>query len=184
MKDADRAIEKVLDGLRCASPLGLESRVLRAVRERRVTPVFWRKPAFAVVSAAVLAGSFFVGLTYNVRQEPIRLDAGVRVPVLEPPTLPVPAVYVDGVSVPTGKLAADVRSVPRGAAARRISREVSYPAPPLPLTDQERLLLQVAHHRTAEAVESLTPETLVAQAARDKEEFSKFFDRQTGGTNQ
>ena len=188
MRDADTSVEKVLDGLRGSRPAaGLEGRVLRAVRERRHERrgwlVLWSKQGYAAFAGLVIVAGLVLCF---VRKEPARFDPGplVRVPALAGPVAPRGAVLSRGPSVPARELAATVRRVPRGAAARRSSREVSYPAPPLPLTEQEELLLRVAHHRTAEAVASLTPEVQVAQAAREKDEFTKFFDGQNGGTHQ
>ena len=178
MKDVDEAIEKVLAGLReSRPPAGLEGRVLRAVRVRERTgmrrgPALWKVPAYAVLVAAVC-----VCLLLRM---PAHVEDGLRVnaPALRAPVPPVAAVSAV-------KCAAAERGnrVPRSAAARRVSHEVSFPAPPLPLTQQEKLLLQVARKRVPQAVMQLSPEVQIAQTARDREEFTRFFNPQDGETN-
>lgn len=52
---------------------------------------------------------------------------------------------------------------------------VSFPAPPLPLTPQEKLLLRVAHARNARQSPVLNPDLRASLASRDDENFQIFF---------
>ncbi len=52
---------------------------------------------------------------------------------------------------------------------------VSFPAPPLPLTPQEKLLLRVAHARNPRQSPVLNPDLRASLAARDDESFQIFF---------
>ncbi len=51
----------------------------------------------------------------------------------------------------------------------------SFPAPPLPLTPQEKLLLRVAHARNPQQSPALNPALRASLAARDDESFQIFF---------
>jgi hypothetical protein len=59
--------------------------------------------------------------------------------------------------------------------AAREARAVSYPAPPMPLTEQERLLLRVVHKGDPEELAMLNPVVRAARDAADKAEVEKFF---------
>lgn len=61
------------------------------------------------------------------------------------------------------------------AAAAEVSAVVSHPAPPIPPTRQERLLLEYARHGRAEDLAQVSNERRSAQEARDAEEFQEFF---------
>jgi hypothetical protein len=54
-------------------------------------------------------------------------------------------------------------------------QSASYPAPPLPLTEQERMLLRVAHRDDAKNKALLDPELQAAQSAKNTEQFQHFF---------
>ena len=51
----------------------------------------------------------------------------------------------------------------------------SFPAPPLPLTSQEKLLLRVAHAQNPQQSALLNPALRASLAARDNEDFQIFF---------
>ena len=61
------------------------------------------------------------------------------------------------------------------AAALHSHRLASFPAPPLPLTPQEKLLLRVAHARNPQQSPTLNPALRASLAARDNENFQIFF---------
>jgi hypothetical protein len=56
---------------------------------------------------------------------------------------------------------------------------VSYPAPPMPLTEQEKLLLRIAHRRDPVELAMLEPMLRTVQDAEEKEEFLRFFGQST-----
>ena len=55
------------------------------------------------------------------------------------------------------------------------TQEASFPAPPLPLTEQERLLLRLAHRGDPENMAILNPKVREAQTAKATEQFQQFF---------
>lgn len=63
----------------------------------------------------------------------------------------------------------------KSSAMRQTPHTVSYPAPPLPLTRQEKLLLQVAHAQDPQHSTVLNPNLRASLAARDTEDFTIFF---------
>jgi hypothetical protein len=67
------------------------------------------------------------------------------------------------------------RHPPRRAAGRReMARTVSYPAPPAPLTMQEKLLVQVAEHPTPGEIAMLDPVVREKQETAEDAQFAKF----------
>ena len=80
-----------------------------------------------------------------------------------------------------------VRAVRRGLMVRRVAvREagaVSFPAPPMPLTEQERLLLRVARKGDPEELALLNPVSRAARDVAEKAEVEKFFDEETDAAN-
>jgi hypothetical protein len=66
-----------------------------------------------------------------------------------------------------------VRS-PHAPAAEGTVREVSYPAPPRPLTEQEKLLLQIAQHPTPAEIALLDPVVQAKLDALEDAEFAKY----------
>jgi hypothetical protein len=52
---------------------------------------------------------------------------------------------------------------------------VSFPAPPLPLTEQERLLLRIAHRGDPVELAMLDPKMRAARDEEDKAEVQRFF---------
>jgi hypothetical protein len=64
---------------------------------------------------------------------------------------------------------------PHDAPAAGETRTASFPAPPLPLTEQERLLLRLAHRGDAENMALLNPDVQAQQIAKATEQFQQFF---------
>jgi hypothetical protein len=64
---------------------------------------------------------------------------------------------------------------PRDASALGEAQTASFPAPPLPLTEQERLLLRLAHRGDSGTAAILNPDALAAQTAKAAEQFQQFF---------
>jgi hypothetical protein len=52
---------------------------------------------------------------------------------------------------------------------------VSFPAPPEPLTEQEKLLLQIAHRRDPQEMAMLNPAVQAQQQAAEAAEYEEFF---------
>jgi hypothetical protein len=63
--------------------------------------------------------------------------------------------------------------------ALREMRAASRPAPELSLTEQEKLLLRIAHRGDPEQLAMLDPVKRAARDAEEKTEFEKFFGEST-----
>ena len=64
------------------------------------------------------------------------------------------------------------------------TRAASFPAPPLPLTDQERLLLRIVHKRDPVELAELNPALRAARAEEDKRAVQRFFEPSTTGDDE
>jgi hypothetical protein len=188
MKDAEPTIERLLAGLRDAEPQpGIERRVLEMMQARKtVAPVpFWRRVrpqtipaiAFRLASALIITGAF-VAIVLHLRS---------RVPVdsSHPPSLAVrqesPTEAIPRRVPVRGWLPAlRVRSKhSRTMPPKPDLRAASFPAPPLHLTEQEKLLLRVAHRRNPEDTAILNPAAQAAQSAKANDQFQQFFRMNT-----
>jgi hypothetical protein len=192
MKNTDQAIQKVLAGIRdCESPIGLEGRVLRAVQEhaaKRSAPGWFlfmpnRRAARSPVAA-------FISWTCAVS---LLALIGVfifhHLPVHTPARLAKNLPQVNSGIAQSAELHLDERSVqlqvktpaPRTKLQHRKSplgysiTFASHPAPPLPLTRQEQLLLQVAHRVDPKQLAMLNPTQQALENAKEKKEFQEFF---------
>jgi hypothetical protein len=184
MKDAEPTIERLLAGLRDAEPQpGIEHRILEAMqaRETVASVPFWNRlrpqtlPAFAIwlVTALAITGAFVA----------IALHQRWRVPAdsSHPSTLAVrqesPAEAItQPAPVPARRPASRVWSKhSRTAVPVSDLQAAGFPAPPLPLTEQEKLLLRLAHGRDPEDTAILNPAAQAAQSARANEQFQQFF---------
>lgn len=202
MTGPDEAIKKVLEGLRdAAAPAGIESRILEALGDhapargrggwRGWMPAWLmglmhqgagRSIAWGVALAGVLMVALIVPAVHRSRH--MATQSGRR---SAPAALPSPA--VSGTAVreaqlgapggPRPRLRANVRraEVVRagGSAALQDTRAVSYPAPPMPLTEQEKLLLRVAHKGDPVELAMLNPEIRARQETQSEDEFKEFF---------
>jgi hypothetical protein len=186
MRDAEQTIERLLAGLRDAEPpAGIERRILQALDgmearqisgaawpwRRPILPL-WSRPAMAISLAC--AAMLIVAITnYQSRH---------AAPVVRSPS--------PGSDVRQAEVAQKATVVPRRldvrVAVRRPrtqdvtvageTQEASFPAPPLPLSEQERLLLRLAHRGDAEKMDLLNPDVQAAQIAKATEQFQHFFD--------
>ena len=201
MKNSDEAVEKVLTGLRDRDvPVGMESRILRAVRNRasgRVAPRWRVLVTFSatrqILLTAVLLLVCAVGVTGLFEFSKIFLmvsniaaRSSGNIParnLADLPALPSTAQIVNRVF--REKISKQrVRSTRHiNFSARRSMQVISYPAPPLPLTQQEKLLLHVAHHVEPDDLKLLNPEQQAVQLAKINEEFNNFFG-QVPATNE
>jgi hypothetical protein len=77
-----------------------------------------------------------------------------------------------------------VRALVRGngsndSAAANDMQAASFPAPPMPLTEQERLLLRIAHRGDPVELALLSPRLRAVEDAEEKAEFQRFFGPST-----
>jgi hypothetical protein len=181
MKDADGTIERLLAGLRDAEPPGgMGGRILEALDGREAREVaasvsLWRRPlrpAIAMLSACtvILVVAIAVHQNGHTPANPshstranVRQASRAEVSPQKTPT--VPRRLASRVSV----------RHPHGVPAAEETEAASFPAPPLPLTEQERLLLRLAHRGDANNMAVLNPDVRAAETAKATEQFQHFF---------
>ncbi len=173
MKDADGTIERLLAGLRDADPPGgMERRILEALggmetRKMAASASLWL-PAMALLlaCAVILVAAIMVRQT---RHAPADLGHSTSADV-RPATRP---------ELVTQKAATGPQRTTSRVVLRRpheVPASASFPAPPLPLTEQERMLLRLAHRGDAENMAMLNPDLRAAQTAKATEQFQQFFE--------
>jgi hypothetical protein len=201
MKDADGTIERLLAGLREAKPPGgMERRILEAIdgveaREAVASASHWRLP-FRPAIAMLLACTVILMAVFTVEQRK-HVPGQQLVPLKPHGTL-------HGRPGQAGQATEGLNGAPNifsslrvgqkpqrsnGAALRQLppvkhphdapaageTQTASFPAPPLPLTEQERLLLRLAHRGDADNMAILNPDARAAQTAKAAEQFQQFF---------
>lgn len=189
--EIDRDIDQLLDGLRraTASP-GLGDRILRAAERDAAAPQASAWSQLQLVRPLKLAFVFAVGLTcaialgvflvkprplghMSTRPQPIAATETPRGSL--PASVPAPAqltrtaTHRKTAQSSSAELDQTARGNPPGAVAE------SFPAPPMPLTEQEKLLLRVAHRRDPANVAMLNPAAQATLIASEQAQFEKFF---------
>jgi hypothetical protein len=175
MNDPERTIENLLAGLRDAEPPpGMHHRILNTMvaPAGTLTPRRLLHPAIAMSLACALAITIWVHHHRRIPENLRSYTTNVDAPRMKPP-----------------QTVADRRPrEPRRSKARVLLRpthtsEVSYaeqtpgfPAPPLPLTQQEKLLLHLAHRKDAEDMNLLNPNVQAQQSAKATRQFQEFFE--------
>ena len=193
--DPDEVIDRLLTGLRDVEPpQGMQRRILDAATEHFATRRVWNlalpfTPAkswtLAVTSVAIVA----LGITWivprdlhhvNQRADTRRHDTAAG--------SARPTHVSDTESLQSQPVRHSVRATQRQtvAAVESLSTEdalavsemnaPSRPAPPLPLTRQEKLLAEAVHQAGAKELASLRPEVRVRQMELSKAEFHDFFE--------
>lgn len=142
----DERIDQALKTLSSAeAPECLEQRVLRRLETQRVEAPQgrrWLIPACALGACAVVA--LVVGIRFH-RASPV-------------PLVPAAANALPSQDLArSGALIASRRSIPlrRPHLVMKPTVEASYPAPPAPLTEQERLLVKLAQVRQRQATQAI-----------------------------
>ena len=175
MKDSQEAIDRVLTGLRdISAPVGMEGRVLAAMEQRAASGARWqwRRWLVGLAAAVVLIAAVMI----------LRPQHTAKDGILPTVTQPLIATVAKNQGRNTEILRPAQNGLVRYRQAKPVRLESKHvaelggiPAPPMPLTEQERLLLQLAHR--ADATE-LTPLNAEARTRRDAEfdaEFQEFF---------
>jgi hypothetical protein len=189
MREADETIERLMAGLRDAEPSpGMQRRILEAMEaheaissnppwHRLITPWLLRPSvAVSLVCTAALAASWIVAtrvdqpshMPANTARHSTHGDVGQRTQ---------PEVVVHEAPIAPRRTASRVSARrPRDLPAVNDMQSAGYPAPPLPLTEQERMLLRVAHRDDAANKALLNPDLQAAQSAKNTEQFQHFFE--------
>lgn len=203
MREAEARIDRVLRGLGEAQPgyaegsAGeFERRVLRAVQERAaggkqskrrglatlgVAALGVRRWRFAVAAAVlVLAALLWAGHAHRMRQGTAATVARVQSPPAAAPVRQPAENAAVGAVASLGEHRAHPASaravgVPRVERPARMVAIGNHPAPEAPLTDEERLLLRIAHRGQPDQYAALNPDARDAVAMTEKQEFRQFF---------
>ena len=187
----DAPLDHLLTGLGSASPApGFEERILRRLESYpapQLTRSPWRIWLPALTGAFACALIAFVGLHGHTvaRLSPPVLaprSAGLQSPSSQSENIPSAAASARDLH----SLTANLHKVPKfpthpqATAASPVAeagpaRLASFPAPPLPLTEQERLMLQILHKGDPEEIAMLNPDFRESLLARDRAEYKDFF---------
>lgn len=200
MKQTDEAIDRVLTGLRESEvPAGMESRVLQAMQARVAAEsveksVWWSWPRQAVYGA-LLAGLLVVVAVsvphrvHRVTPEPVgarhvegapAVIAEKAAPVVQARQARVPQRVAKPLPVRVETASAGQKGAPDSNAAEdALAREEmlapSHPAPPLPMTAQEMLLVRAVRRHDPDELAMLNPEEQKKVEAKDEAAFKVFF---------
>ena len=207
MNRADERIERVLAGLReTNTPADLDRRITEAVEKRltaagpgsawfrqrgSVTGLLLPKLAFgAVAAAAVLCVAFGLRNPHRAsdaaaaahaanvqRASPAPLEMAGTAAVPQRPSVKQGVSRKRRVNVSAVRATRAETPLPARVRANR-------PAPPMPLTTQEKLLLQLAREGDPQEIAMLNPEVRAQQEREGKAEFNNFFETPRGGDNE
>jgi len=195
-KSTEEVIGQVLAGLRgTEASAGMERRILQAVEERASTrsTSMWRWSSWSswgwggtFAAALVICGVIAISTakSHGPGQPEVRVVPVKAAPVTDSVRVAEDVQPVPAVTLRVRKPARRARFVDVKDAASADMRAVSYPAPPMPLTEQEKLLLRIAHKRDPEEVAMLNPQVRARQEAEGKVEFQQFFEPSTKGNNE
>jgi hypothetical protein len=182
MKNPDEAINKVLTALANPKPpAGMERRILE-VASAEVTagpkPARWAL-GYGIPVAISLAALLWIAKTYPY--DPIKTPP--QIAVIEPHPVVVPQAATTLAAQRPARLTASVsRNQHHTTSAFVLAK--SYPAPPMPLTEQEKLLLRVVRKGDPEELAMLNPETRARREAQDTDQFHQFFEHPRSGVNE
>ncbi len=203
MKNSEEAVEKVLAGLRSAeAPDGMQSRIAAALANHATTrpgPVGRRFAAItplrcAIAAAAVLAIVWTAPAVRRFAHAPMQSKAAspatpsliattpdtptVRTQSPSRPQAPAKARPITWTNAPNTKPVLDMEAI-----ALDEMRAPSQPPPPIPLTEQEKLLLRITRNRNPVQLASLNPAMRAERDAQEEADYQSFFEPpKTGDT--
>ena len=183
-RDEDESIDRALASLSNA-PIdnGFTQRVTQGV-EQRLRHAQVKRPVWvwgvSFATAAVVAVVAAALAVHRRHEAPVRPSQAVvatrRQPASGTPTEPAERAAIEQKGNPVRP-----HSLPRTAVARMSAgasdpaEEASFPAPPEPLTEQERLLRQIAHTGDRVELATLNPEISDRLMAQDRRQVDAFF---------
>lgn len=191
MKNTEEAIDRLLAGLRAAEPpAGMNQRITAGLHNQSATlaptrPSYGR---FAWLTAPVAAALLVFALILQagrhqarVGTQPARPEAQEAPETAQAPVraeTSSPSVQVSPTPRGSVRLASKVSSAARDmdALAEEEMRAASQPAPPLPLNDQEKLLLRMTHKKTPIELAALGPAVRAKHDAEEEADFQQFFE--------
>jgi len=196
----DDAIDKTLAALKTAAPpQGMEARILQRLQQHvpaaefswsdlfartALAGAWWRGAITGAATAMLLVGALLLA-QHSLRTRPGHAQPAVSQVAtarnLAPAVVPVAtsASARDSHANPCvtpGQLRT-TRAVPiyRAESTHYASFAPSHPAPALPLTAQERALVQLAQTADPKVLAALSPEARAKTAAQEADDFNKFF---------
>ena len=195
-------VDRILTGLRDATPpAGMEQRILNTLeaeansstvsfRANRGTPAFRDARAKISLRWAAIAAVATVAVFTGMRMRHHETSSNVSVFTETTPR----TAAATRIEVPTPLLPAVARSTPsrntqsQGAEmgevhpqliqvsqAEDAATQISHPAPPVPVTAQEQLLLRYAQHARTEDLAQISTERKTAKEDKEAAEFQAFF---------
>ena len=205
MRNSDETIEKVLTGLRDVdAPAGMERRILEGLEERGTARAESAKgwlgampirggmrvgyAAWGIALAGILVVVLAVPAIRKVGHAPVGSKAaaapGIRAAVASSGTTVMGSAtsrehIVRGKKEPGGisltDFVGDSTVDSEDSLAMSETRAASFPAPTMPLTDQERLFLRMTHRGDAVELAVLDPHLRELEEREEKAEFQRFF---------
>jgi hypothetical protein len=172
MNDPDRSIEKLLAALRDAEPPpGMHHRILDAMAAGRATGRRRLHPAIAMSLAFMLAITIWI---QHYRQIPANQRSyATNGPT--PQSKPAQAVADKTLREPRRSASRALQRPPHTTEVSQAEENRGFPAPPLPLTGQEELLLRIAHRNDARDTNLLNRVAQAQQSAEATQQFQQFF---------
>jgi hypothetical protein len=203
MKNSEEAIERVLAGLRDAeAPEGMERRILAGLEGRAAARSGWRVASMwlamppgrftarGLACGVALAGVVVLALAIPAMRRAGRLPVRSKIDGAHVKAVPMaPSVIATGdversSRVSSGRLATTTNAPGAKSVSEADSDDsvamseiqaASFPAPPMPLTEQEKLLLRIARKVNPVEMAMLDPKARAMQDAEEKAEFQRFF---------
>lgn len=199
MKNSEQTIEKVLSGLKSIeAPPNLERRILRKLQDHASASAAqsWHRliqswlaehtRPIAISAACGIASLLIVLMIPAVRHTghataPSAPSAQSALPAAQLPPTEMTAAAKAPVPMPIARKTVTHhpnRAKPASAVDDLAEVEMRAPsrlAPPMPLTDQETLLLRLVHANDPVELASLDSKTWAERFARSKAQFDKFF---------
>ncbi len=199
MNQTHNSVDRILGALRdVQSPAGMEQRILNTLEAARFETrdtarrgfsfAVFRTPSLRWATAVVLAlvgAAAWHGLTHRhsstaaiVRQRDVSPAAAGETAIAQRAATTMQPNRAHHIALLRD--AAPIKTLPQPqfgepAVAAEENALVSHPAPPIPPTAQERLLLEYARHGRTEDLAQVSNERRSAQEARDAAEFQEFF---------
>jgi len=201
MNHSEEAVEKILAALRKAeAPSDMNLRILRmlqqkdAIHSQRKSAPGWlslsgtRSFAFGTAFAGLFAVALFVPALLRLRHHPSATFDGSTASVRPTQAASSPRAQVS-FAPPVHPLQRP-KSHKAGTARREDSQLLetthapSQPAPPLPLTEQEKLLIDIAHRGDPQQLAMLNTQLRLQEEKEEKAEFQNFFEPPASGEKQ
>jgi hypothetical protein len=195
VKNSEETLDRLLTGLRTAKPpAGMNQRIMAALHNQSTERTHATPDSFrlvwlsAPVAVVVLASVVIFHTAHRQTHAPTQTaqPSAKEVPATSPslvnaqttrPLLyqePKPRATMRLVSKPGSKTSTTAQDM--DALAEEEMRAASQPAPRLPLSNQEKLLLRMTHKRTPIELAALSPATRAQHDAEEQADFEKFFE--------